>query len=131
MSYDVFVCRFVNGDQVPQDKNTVYEVLDPYVTARDPEHHFLQLKAGEDGGTADVYLNSENSILISNFGGVEIMNIISDLLRRLEAVLILPGGTVILNGDADREHLSQDLKDEWSVVVAPTGAEITQAIQAS
>jgi len=59
------------------------------------------------------------------------MNVISELLRRLEAVLILPGGTVILSRDEEREHLPQQLQDEWSVVVASTGTEIMRAIRAS
>ena len=69
--------------------------------------------------------------MISDFGGDRMMNVISELLRRLEAVLILPGGTVILSREADREHLPQEIKGEWAIVVASTGPEITQAIQAS
>ncbi|MFI6054792.1 hypothetical protein ACIBCO_32485 [Streptomyces violascens] len=131
MSFDIFVCRFVNTEQVRLEKSTIHEILDTYVTERDPEHHFLQLKTEEAGGTADIYLSSEESIMISNFGGDQMMNVISELLRCLEAVLILPGGTVILNQEADREHLPQEMKSEWTVVVASTGPEITQAIQAS
>ncbi|MGW2571096.1 hypothetical protein [Streptomyces sp. NPDC001537] len=131
MSYDIYVCRFVNGEQESLDQDILHEVLTPYVAARDPEHGFLQLKSPTGGGGADVYLTSENSITISHFGGDEIMNVISDLIHRLEAVLILPGGTVIVDRDEDRDHLTQSFRDEWSVVVASTGAEITQAIQAS
>ncbi|WP_406505995.1 hypothetical protein [Streptomyces sp. NBC_00212] len=102
MSYDIFVCRFVNAEQVRLEKSAVYEILDAYVTERDPEHHFLQLKTG-DADTADIYLSSEDSIMIRNFGGDRMMNVISKLFRRLEAVLILPGGTVILSREADRD----------------------------
>ncbi|MEU7059410.1 hypothetical protein [Streptomyces sp. NPDC046197] len=130
MSYDVYVCRFVNGEQEPLDMDIVHEVLDLYVTARDPEHGFLQIKS-ESGGEADVYLSSEKTITINHFGGDEIMDVISELLRRLDATLILPGGTVILHSDEGSEHLSQNLKDEWSIVIASTGKEITRAIQAS
>ncbi|MGR4850785.1 hypothetical protein [Streptomyces sp. LARHCF252] len=85
-------------------------VLDPYVTAQDPEHGFLQLTAG-DGGQADVCTSNDTNVTISRFSLEEIIDVIADLLKRLGAVLVLPGGTVILQRAADREHLSQDLKD--------------------
>ena len=131
MSYDVFMYRFTKGESVPLNKGAMHEVLDPYVTARDPENGFLRITAGADGGEAEIYTGSEESITINRLGGDEVMNVISDLLRRLEAVLVLPGGTVILSRDEDREHLPQQLRDEWSVVVAPTGPEIARAIRVS
>lgn len=106
------------------------EVLDPYVTARDPEHGFLQLTAG-DRGQAAVYTSTDTSIMISHFSVGEIMDVIADLLKRLGAVLVLPGGTVILQREEDREHLSQDLKDGWSHAVASTGEKIAEAIRVS
>jgi hypothetical protein len=130
VSYDVFVCRFVNGEPASLDQQVVNEVLAPYVTERDPEHGFLHLKAG-DGGEADIYANSETSIMINHFGVGEIMDVVADLLKRLEAVLVLPGGTVVLHRAEDRAHLSQSFRDEWSVVVASTGEKITEAIRAS
>ncbi|MBD0741926.1 hypothetical protein [Streptomyces sp. CBMA152] len=130
MSYDIFVFRFVNSEQVHLERDVIHEILDAHVTERDPERHFLQLKTGEGGGVADIYLSSESSIMISNFGGDGIMDIISEIMQRLEAVLVLPGGTVVLSREADRQHLPEDFKD-WSVVVASTGQEITQAIRAS
>ncbi|WP_146046182.1 hypothetical protein [Streptomyces cahuitamycinicus] len=131
MSYDVYVCRFVNGEQELLDQRILQEILAPYVTVRDSENGFLQLRSPAGGGEADVYLSNESTITISHFGGDEMMNIISDLIRRLEAVLILPGGTVIVPRSADRDHLPENFKNEWSVVVASAGEEITKAIQAS
>jgi hypothetical protein len=131
VSYDIYVCRFVNGEQELLDQDTLQEVLAPYVTAQDSEGGFLQLKSPIDGGGADVYLTNERTITISHFGGDEMMNVISDLICRIEAALILPGGTVIVPRSADRDHLPQSFRDEWSVVVAAEGAEITKAIQAS
>ncbi|WP_157857258.1 hypothetical protein [Streptomyces yerevanensis] len=46
--------------------------------ARDPEHGFLQLTAG-DGGQADVY--TDTNIMISHFGVGEIMDVIAELLN--------------------------------------------------
>ncbi|MEU6182583.1 hypothetical protein [Streptomyces coeruleorubidus] len=100
------------------------------MTARDPEHGSLQLTAG-DGGQADVYTSTDTNITISRCSVGEIVDVIADLLKRLGALLVLPGGTVILQRAADRAHLPQDLKDGWSHVVAPTGEEIAEAIRMS
>jgi hypothetical protein len=131
VSYDVFVHRFKEGESASLDMNVLQEVLSPYVTAQHPETGLLQIAANNDGGEADVYVKGESSITINHFGGDVIMNVISEMLRRLGAVLILPGGTVIIDRDDDRCHLPSYMRDEWSVIVAPSGAEITRAIQAS
>ncbi|GAA5058296.1 hypothetical protein [Streptomyces similanensis] len=131
MSYDIFLCRFEGGEQRELDFDVVHAIVDPYVTSSAPDRRFLQLAAGTDGGRADLHLTSADSIMISHFGGDGIMNVLSELLRGLRAVLLLPGGTVVLNDHAELEHLAQKLKSEWSVVVAPTGGEITEAIRAS
>ncbi|WP_159392933.1 hypothetical protein [Streptomyces cyaneogriseus] len=131
MSYDVFIHRFEEGESAPLDMSVLQEVLSPYVTARHPETGLLQIAAKNDGGEADVYVNGESSITINHFGGDVIMNVISEMLRRLGAVLILPGGTVIVDRDEDRCQLPSYMRNEWSVIVAPSGEEITRAIRAS
>ncbi|MEV5886691.1 hypothetical protein AB0L74_29060 [Streptomyces sp. NPDC052020] len=131
MSYDVFVLRFEKGEPAPLDSRTVQEVLGPYVTARDPGTGFLRIAAKNGGGEADLYIKDESGVAINHFGGNGIMNLISDMLRRLEAVLVLPAGTVIVDRDEDRRHLPLAMRNEWSVIVAPTGEEITRAIRAS
>ncbi|WP_314612314.1 hypothetical protein [Streptomyces stackebrandtii] len=130
MSFDIYVCRFENGEPAPLDLGAAHEVLDPHVVARDLELNFLQVSTGE-GEQADVYLGSPTSITFNRFGGDGIMDLIAVLLQRLDAVLIVPGGATILQRDEDREHLGPALRDEWPVVVARTGAEIDQAIRAS
>ncbi|MFF7146403.1 hypothetical protein ACFZB5_35455 [Streptomyces nodosus] len=34
MSFDIFMCRFENGEPAPLDMNAAHEVLDPYAVAR-------------------------------------------------------------------------------------------------
>ncbi|WP_406505368.1 hypothetical protein [Streptomyces sp. NBC_00212] len=38
MSFDIFVCRFIDAEQVSLEKKTIHDVLDAHVTERDPEH---------------------------------------------------------------------------------------------
>ncbi|MGW1882994.1 hypothetical protein [Streptomyces sp. NPDC001970] len=110
--------------------SVAHDVLDPYAVGHEGQQESLQLSMGE-GGEADVYLSSPTNITFTRFGGAGVMDLVSALLQRLDAVLVLPGGTVILQRDGDRAHLAPFMRDEWSVVVARTGAEITQAIRAS
>lgn len=51
MSFDIFVCRFENGEPAPLDMGAAHEVLVSYVVARDPGTNFLQVRtAGGPGG---------------------------------------------------------------------------------
>ncbi|WP_266976376.1 MULTISPECIES: hypothetical protein [unclassified Streptomyces] len=130
VSYDIFVCRFENGETVPLNMSAAHEVLDPFVVARDPATDFL-LVSTADGEEAGVYFNSPTGITFNRFEGHGIMDLLAVLLRRLDAVLVVPGGPTILQRDEDREHLFPALRDEGSVLIARTGAEIDQAIKAS
>ena len=129
MSYDVFVSRFVNGESVALDEGVAREVLAPHVVVQDG--NFLQVKVGSGQGGADVYFSSDANITINHVEGDEAMDLVGELVRRLGACLVLPGGTVILNRGEDREHLPEGFKDGWTVTLASTGAEITRVIQAS
>ncbi|MFJ3232059.1 hypothetical protein [Streptomyces sp. NPDC086787] len=129
MSLDIYVCRFENGEPAPLDMSAAREVLDPYVEARDPGLNFLLVSTGE-GETADVYLSSPVNITFTRFGGEGVMDLLAGLLKRLNAVLVVPGGSVVLQ-EEDRGLLPPALKDGYTVVVARTGAEITHAIQTS
>lgn len=110
VSYDVFMHRFKEGESAPLDMNVLQEILSPYVTAQHPDTGLLQIAANDDGGEADVYVKGESSIMINHFGGDVIMNVISEMLRRLGAVLILPGGTVIVGRDDAAPHGSSKTK---------------------
>ncbi|WP_158780836.1 hypothetical protein [Streptomyces sp. NRRL S-237] len=130
MSFDIFVCRFENGEPASLDMSAAHEILAPHVVARDPEIGFLQVSTAE-GEEAGVYLNGPTGITLNRFGGDGIMELLADLLRRLDAVLVVPGGSTIIRRDEDRALLPAALKDEWPVVVARSGAEIARAIRAS
>ncbi|MCY0938394.1 hypothetical protein [Streptomyces sp. H34-S4] len=130
MSFDIFVCRFENGEPAPLDMSAAHEVLGPYVVARDPETNFLLVRTAERE-EAGVYFTSPGNITFNRFGGDGIMDLLAILLRRLDAVLIVPGGPTMIQRDEDRELLPASLRDEWPVVVAHTGTEIDLAIRGS
>lgn len=130
MSFDIYVCRFENGEPAPLDMSAARAVLAPHVVAEDPELNFIQVSTGV-GEQADVYLSNPTNITFNHFGGRGIMDLLAGLQRRLDAVLIVPGGTVVLQREEERELLPSVLKDHSTVVVACTGAEITAAIRAA
>ncbi|MET9933001.1 MULTISPECIES: hypothetical protein [unclassified Streptomyces] len=130
MSFDVFVCRFENGGPAPLDMGAAHEVLAPHVVARDLEGSFPQVRTAE-GEEAGVYFSGPNNITFNRFGGGGIVDLLTVLLRRLDAVLAVPGGPTVLRRQEDRDLLPAALRDEWPVVVARTGAEIDRAIRAS
>ncbi|MFE0646529.1 hypothetical protein ACFW2Y_33740 [Streptomyces sp. NPDC058877] len=129
MSFDIFVCRFENGEPAALDMSAAHEVLDPYVVARDPRTNFLHVRTA-DMEEADVFSSPDN-ITFNRFGGGGIMDLLAVLLRRLDAVLVVPGGPTMIQRDEDRDLLPAALRDEWPVIVARTGAEIDRAIRAS
>ncbi|MFD8013408.1 hypothetical protein [Streptomyces sp. NPDC058955] len=128
MSYDIFVMRFENGETVPLDMAVAREVLDPFVAGRDPGADVLSVRTA-DGQEADVYLNPPDGITFNRFGGGGVMDLLADLLRRLDAVLVIPGGPVVLQADEARNQLPDVLTDGTPTVVARTGAEIDRAIR--
>ncbi|MFC9795642.1 hypothetical protein ACFVJI_23745 [Streptomyces sp. NPDC127584] len=78
-----------------------------------------------------MFLSSADNITFNRIGGGGIMDLLAVLLRRLDAVLVIPGGPTMIQRDEDRDSLPAALRDEWAVVVAHTGAEIYRAIRAS
>ncbi|MER6390583.1 hypothetical protein ABT236_19230 [Streptomyces sp. NPDC001523] len=130
MSFDIFVCRFENGEPATLDMSAAHEVLGPHAVVRDPEADFLLVSTAE-GEEAGVYFDNPTNITFNRFGGDGIMALLAVLLRRLDAVLVVPGGPTVIRRNEDRELLPASLRDEWPVVVARTGAEIDRAIRAS
>ncbi|APE26754.1 hypothetical protein [Streptomyces venezuelae] len=126
MSYDIFVMRFESGETAPLDMAIADEVLAPFVVAREAD--FLSVRTA-DGEEADVYLNPPAGITLNRFGSGGVMDLLAVLLRRLDAVLVAPGGPVVLPRGELRHVLPEALTDGCPVVVAGSGAEIDQAIR--
>jgi hypothetical protein len=101
-------------------------LLAPHVVAREPEHGFMHIRAG-DGGEAIVYA-SPGSIMINRFSWGGILDIVADLVTALGAVILLPEGVAILGLAEDRQHLPVELQAD-AVVVDLSGAAIESVIE--
>ncbi|MET8403990.1 hypothetical protein ABZV53_32940, partial [Streptomyces sp900116325] len=66
MSFDIFVCRFENGEPATLDMSAAHEVLGPYAVVRDPETDFLLVSTAE-GEEAGVYFNNPTGITFNRF----------------------------------------------------------------
>lgn len=122
--------RFDEGETAPLDMAVAHEVLDPFAVTQDSEADFLWLRT-PDGEEADVYLRAPDGITFNRFGGGGVMDVLAVLLQRLDAVLVVPGGPVVVQRDEVRPHLPEALTDDCPLVVAQTGAEIDRAIRAA
>ncbi|KOX32971.1 hypothetical protein ADL06_10160 [Streptomyces sp. NRRL F-6491] len=100
------------------------------MVARDPRTNFLQVRTAERE-EAGAFFSSPDDITFNRFGDDGIMDLLAVLLRRLDAVLVVPGGPTVIQRDEDRDLPSAVLRREWPVVVAHTGAEIDRAFRAS
>ncbi|MFE9257412.1 hypothetical protein [Streptomyces sp. NPDC006879] len=128
MSADIFVMRFESGETAPLDMGVAHEVLGPFAVAREAD--FLSVRTA-DGEEADVYFNPPTGITFNRFGGGGVTDLLAVLLRRLDAVLVAPGGPVLVPREALRQLLPDALTDGCPVVVAGTGAEIDRAFKAA
>ncbi|MFG2747353.1 hypothetical protein [Streptomyces xanthophaeus] len=124
MSYSFYLMRFVDGEVAALDAERFLRVIGPYVTARDPELGFVQLRA-EDGGRADVYFRAHpqdglTHVTFTHVGVGAVFGLLARLTAELSASFAPQDDvTLILDEDA-RPHLPPPLRRD-AVVVAPTG----------
>ncbi|WP_164835999.1 hypothetical protein [Actinacidiphila soli] len=126
MSYSIYVQRFAHGDVAPMDDERGQVLLAPHVVAGEPDYGFIRIRAS-DGGEADVY-TSPGSIMINRFAWGGILDIVAELVERLEAVILLPEGVAILGTAEGRSHLPVELRAD-AVVVDLSGANIQGVIE--
>jgi hypothetical protein len=127
VSFEVFVTRFADGVAAELDPAVVRGVLDPYVTAR--EGAWLVVGT-PDGGRADVAVRADG-VTFHRFGGAGVMDLISALLGRLGAVLLVPGGPFLVHRESDAAQVSPDMRESsgWPVVVASDGTALEREIR--
>ncbi|MEU8538664.1 hypothetical protein AB0C52_01470 [Streptomyces sp. NPDC048717] len=127
MSFEVFVTRLADGAAAPLDRAVVCEVLDPFTVARDGESLVVRTP---DGGEADVRVRAD-CVTFHRFGGAGVMDLLSVLLDRLGAVLIVPGGPFLVHREGDAAQVTSDMRESsgWPVVVAPGGAALERGMR--
>jgi hypothetical protein len=73
-------------------------------------------------------MRNPGSIAVNRFARGEILDIVAELVERLDAVILLPEGVAILGSAANRLHLPMELQAD-AVVVDLSGAAIQAVIE--
>jgi hypothetical protein len=108
------------------DDQLGHEILAPHVVSRQPEYEFVRIQAA-DGGQADVY-ESPDCIMVNRFAWGEILDIVAELVKRLDAVILLPEGVAILGAAEQRLHLPIELQAD-AVSIDLSGTAIQAVIE--
>ncbi|MEU7019722.1 hypothetical protein ABZ990_03550 [Streptomyces sp. NPDC046203] len=127
MSFEVFVMRLADGGAVPLDRAVVREVLDPCTVARDGESLVVRTSGG---GKAEVAVRAD-CVTFHRFGGAGVMDLLSVLLDRLGAVLVVPGGPFLVHRASAAAQVTADIRESsgWPVVVASGGAALERGMR--
>ncbi|MFE6103254.1 hypothetical protein ACFVQ4_25305 [Streptomyces laurentii] len=127
MSFEVFVTRFTDGEAAQLDPTIVRDVLGPYVTAGAGAWLVVETP---DGGRADVGVRAD-AVTFHRFGGAGVMDLISALLDRLGAVLLVPGGPFLVHRERDAAQVAPGIRESsgWPVMVASDGTALEREIR--
>lgn len=121
MSFDIFVQGFTAGDARDLHPTSLRVALAPYLDA-DRTH----VRVGDDN--AEIYL-SETSFMVTHVEGDAIWDVLVEVARRCDLVIMPVGCPVALIDAEQRIELPHELRD--STVVVSTGAELLAAILAA
>lgn len=130
MSYDLCLTRFDEGEAVEIDAPEFWQLLASAWEAPPDKHGFVRLVLG--AGEADVYAGQfgvpQDSVMINHFGGDEIMDLIVELARQADAVIIAPDSPPLLTRTDQREQLPPDM-DLGEPILITSGHELRQTIE--
>jgi hypothetical protein len=129
MSYDLFLMRFDAGAPAQIDSPEFWELLARAWQKPPDDHGFVRLVRGD--GEADVYAGrlgeALESVMVNHFGGDEIMDLIVELARQADAVIIGPDLPPLLTRTEQRDQLPPDM-DLGEPVLIASGHELSQTI---
>jgi hypothetical protein len=129
LSYDLYLMRFRAGAPAEIDSPEFWELLAHAWEEPPDEHGCVRLVRGD--GEADVYAGrpgeSPRSVMVNHFSGDEIMDVIVDLARQADAVIIGPDLPPLLTRAEQREQLPPDM-DLGEAVLIASGRELSERI---
>ncbi|CAM5503183.1 hypothetical protein GCM10010222_64580 [Streptomyces tanashiensis] len=134
MSAETFLFRFVDGELAALDVERFRRVVEPYVVAGAPDLGEVLLRA-EDGGTAEFSVPADGaggvtSLTATHLSTGAALDLLARLAEELGAVILPVGGAALILHEEGRRHLPPGLREE-AIVIAPTGAAVTEAIARS
>ncbi|KAB8196346.1 hypothetical protein FH608_006185 [Nonomuraea phyllanthi] len=116
MSFEVFLTRYVNGEEEELDAEHVRSLIRPLVV--DQNDVFWSLRAG-DGTETEVYISEDGSCSFTDPSGGGTDNFMIGVARELGCVLQPAYGPIMIFHEAQRSHLP-DRFAERAVVIQST-----------
>ncbi|KQX57838.1 MULTISPECIES: hypothetical protein [unclassified Streptomyces] len=134
MSAETFLFRFVDGELAELDVERFRRLVEPYVVAGTPDLGDVLLRA-EDGGTAEFSVRGgaagvPATLTATHLSHGAVLDVLARLAETLGAVILPVGGAALILHEDQRRHLPPALRAE-ALVVAPTGAAVSEAIRRS
>jgi hypothetical protein len=125
VSYDVFLFRFEHGETTDIDAGRLMSLVEPLIVHR--AENFARVRAA-DGGEADLYGVDENAatLMFSHWSWGGICDLMADLARELDMVIVPPDRPAMIAAERQRAHLPDEFTAEATVV--RTGADIQRVI---
>jgi len=106
-------------------------VFRPYIDRQELEFGRRHLRL-PDGGEAELYcgdLAELDCVMVSRFSLGMFLDLLTDFLRRVDSVILAPGGPTLMVDPAQAAHLPAELADD--VAVVSSGTDIQNALQLS
>ena len=126
MSFDIFLQGFRGGEAREIDPAPLRELIDPHVIERD--EGFVRLRLA-DGG-ADVYgLDDETSLMVNHCTGRAIWDLLVEVARRADLVILAPGLPVVMTSERTRAELPRELAAD--AIVVERGDELRRSIEST
>lgn len=129
MSYDVFVQGFYAGNAAPMP-SSAFDVFRSHVDRTDSEHHFWHVRT-PDGGEADIYADvtpgTFHSLMINHFSAGRPLDLLAEFTIQASAVILAPGGPMMLTTEAQRQHLPDGFQSD--AIIVRNGDDIRQALE--
>ena len=132
VSYDIFLSRFEAGEPAPIDSPAFWELLASAWENPPDEHGFIRLIRGD--GAADLYAGRPGelpeSVMVNHFGGEQMMELLVELARVGDAVIIGPELPPLLTRPEQRGGLPPDM-DLGEPRLIGSGQDLSDAIAAA
>ncbi|WP_431962429.1 hypothetical protein [Actinacidiphila sp. bgisy160] len=133
MGWSPLIFTFVDGAAVPVPVDLAlvravlepHDVGDPRLTAREDGGLQFFVRAA-DGGEAEIFVG-ERDIMVSRPHAGEVFGIVAELVSRLGAVVLDPGGVGVVCRAEEYAHLPAGMRDA-AVVVEMTGEALEAAL---
>ncbi|MUL84784.1 MULTISPECIES: hypothetical protein [unclassified Mycolicibacterium] len=124
MSFDIFVVAFRDGESTPIPTATFLEVFARHLDVTNPESPEIRCADGGGGElvSLDLQADSQDSIAVHRPAGHQVFDLLVELARRANAVILAPGYPTLIVHTDQLAHIGDDLRSDVRVIA--TGQDV-------